>query len=110
MKIARRFGETELINSVVITIRPEEDIGHGTHSVVRAGRRFFTGGAAGVKGEIEDASGAGGASGGVDAIGSVNIESGVDIVAGGYGVAGAIGNPAQIIEGWQFANVGNRAA
>src|SRR5207245_1970712 len=106
----RRLGETERVESVVIAVRPEEEVRDGAHTVIRPRRRIAPA-RRGVVGEREVAAAwtrparhTGGLTARIDAIEAVDVEPGIDVVARRH--ARAVGNPAQVVEARQLADLG----
>ena len=108
LKISRRLGETERVESVVVPVRPEEEVRDGPHTVSRPSRRIAPARRR-VVGECEIATARtrpaghpGGATVRVDAIGAVDVEPRIDVIARRN--ARAIWNPAQVVEARQLAH------
>src|SRR5438445_7147458 len=102
LKISRRLGETERVESVVVPVRPEEEVRDGPHTVSRPSRRIAPARRR-VVGECEIATARtrpaghpGGATVRVDAIGAVDVEPRIDVIARRN--ARAIWNPAQVVD------------
>ena len=110
LKVSRRLGETERVESVVIAVRPEEEVRDGAHTVIRPRRRIAPA-RRGVVGEREVAAAwtrparhTGGLTARIDAIEAVDVEPGIDVVARRH--ARAVGNPSQVVEARQLADQG----
>ena len=108
LEIARRFSESELVQQIVIAIRPEEHVRDFAPPVVHARRRVGAERRRVVR-EVEDTERrADRTAVGVDAIGCGEVQSRVDVVAGRR--VHAVGHPAEVVEEGKLADERERGS
>ena len=99
---SRCLGEAQLVQPVVIPVRPEEKMADYAVPVVGISRRVRSA-RRGIVWKVEDARRrAGRPSGRIDPIRCNDVQPGVDVVSGSR--IAAVGDPSKVVEGGQFAD------